>query len=348
MRAGSVYAAPAMAGWRVYGMDLAWPPPALLPLGEAAVTALTVTPEGEVWAATSGEAAHLLWMPRPFEVVDAGRLPGIRDVAGQLVFDHRGRLFGAGRGSGEELFSCDTRMRVGSIYYSVGEPPALHGPVFADEGVACLAISANGRLIAALAEGSGRVALIDPDRPGEGAQLVVEVAERVSRVLAAGPDGAFHGLDGEGRLCRVSAAGDIRRIGESSTGGAAATGLTVLADGNLAVGTADGRLFLVDPVTGAATDCGRPNWSPYLRSLFEAGDGVLYGVTGDVGDLSRLVRWRPVSAAWEDLGLVHSAHHFPWTAFHIGPLATGAYGELVAGECDRFGHIFIMRPPAPG
>lgn len=194
-RRSSVYAAPDMAGRRAYRTGLAWPPPAL-----------SVAENGEVWASTTGAAAHLLWMPRAFNVVDVGKLPGIRTPAAGLVLDARGRLFGAGREPGGELFSCDTDLRVESPYYNVGAPPEMHGPVF-DDDVAAVAISADRRYVAAPAERSGRIAFIDTRMPNSEPLRTNPPAEPPSPSIVADCEDGFYGLDADGRLYSVSVDG---------------------------------------------------------------------------------------------------------------------------------------------
>ena len=325
----------------VYGLGLAWPPPALLPLTDAAVTALGVAPQGEVWAATSGVQAHLVWMPKPLQATHAGAIPGCRRVAPDLVFGPDGTLYGASRDKGGALFSCDAAA--GVFFKYIDAPSAIHilGQVFEDDGVACLAISADGAVLAGIGDQTGSPFLyrIDTsecrviDLPGDDGRL--------SPLIAAAPDGGFYGTRPSGEIVRLSCEGEISAVG---TLPCAAASLCLTRAGRIAAGTTEGGLVFLNPASGKVVDCGRPARMPRLASIVEARDGRLFGITGGEDDLSHLVSYDPDNDRWEDLELLACHGEFPWTAYRIGPLAVGVRGEIIAGEEDRFGHLFIYHP----
>ena len=41
-----------------------------------------------------------------------------------------------------------------------------------------------------------------------------------------------------------------------------------------------------------------------------------------------------------DLGIFESHGRYPWAAFHIGAMTAGRHNQLIAGEHDRFGHVY--------
>ena len=335
----TIYDATVRAGC-VYGVGLAWPPPALLPLADAAVTALGVSPSGEVWAATSGSAAHLVWMPKPLQATDAGAIPGCRRVAPDLVFGPDGTLYGASRDKGGELFSCDAAAGVFFKYIDAPGAIRMLGPVFEDDGAACLAISADGAVLAGVGDRSGRPFLYRID----GGELTVfdRPGHRLSPLIVAAPDGGFYVARSSGEVARLSCEGELDAVGSLP---AAAASLCLTRAGRLVAGTAEGGLVFLDPAGGEVVDCGRPCRMPRLASIVEAHDGRLFGIAGGDDDLSHLVCYDPDRDRWEDLELVACQGEFPWTAYRIGPLAVGAGGEIIAGEDDRFGHLFIYHPP---
>ena len=336
----AIYDATVRAGC-VYGVGLAWPPPALLPLADAAVTALGVSPQGEVWAATSGSRSHLVWMPRPLQVTDAGAIPGCCRVAPDLVFGPDGTLYGASRDKGGELFSCDATAGVFFKYIDAPGDIRMLGPVFKDEGAACLAISADGAVLAGIGDHSGRPFLyrIDSgerkviDLPGDGGGL--------SPLITAAPGSGFYGTRPSGEIVRLSCEGELYEVGSLPC---AAASLSLTRAGRIAAGTADGGLIFLDSASGEIDDCGRPGRMPRLASIVEAHDGRLFGIAGEEDDLSHLVCYDPQEHRWEDLELLACQGDFPWTAYRIGPLAVGARGEIIAGEDDRFGHLFLYHP----
>jgi hypothetical protein len=249
-------------------------------------------------------------------------------------------LYGASRDEGGELFSCDAGAGVFFKYIDAPGAIRMLGPIFADDGVACLAISADGAVLAGIGDRSGRPFLyrIDGgestvfDRPGDGG---------LTPLIAAAPDNSFYGTRPSGEIVRLSCEGEFTEVGALPC---AVTSLCLTRAGRIAVGTAEGGLVFVDPANGKVDDCGRPGRMPRLASIVEAHDGRLFGIAGGNDDLSHLVCYDPERDRWEDLELVACQGKFPWTAYRIGPLAVGERGEIIAGEEDRFGHLFIYHP----
>ncbi|MFC1452327.1 hypothetical protein ACFLSJ_03170 [Verrucomicrobiota bacterium] len=325
----------------VYGIGLAWPPPALLPLEDAAVTGLGVSPDGDVWASTSGAQAHLLWMRKPLQVTHAGPIPGCRRTASRLVFDREGQLYGASRDPGGELFTCDAEA--GVFFKYINAPAAIRtlGPVFENDGIACLAISADGTTLAGVGDRSGCAFLFDIQ---SGTRTILDGSgTTLCPIITSTPGGGFHTARASGEIIHLSHQGDFNELG-------AVAGMPVslcpTKSGRLAVGTEAGAMFLVDPTGGSALDCGRPGRIPRLASLVETNDGRIFGVAGREDDLTHLVVYSPATGQWEDLELLACQGDWPWTAYRIGALAVGIHGEIIAGEDDRFGHLFIYHPVA--
>jgi hypothetical protein len=330
---------------QVFGVGLAWPPPGVMPPDSAAVAALGVAGSGEVWGATSGRQARLFRMPEPLLVGYLGPIEGTGRVADRLVFDGRGRLYGAGRDAGGQLFSYETGQEVLWIYINFGGGIDMHGPVFEDDGVATLAVSPDGTTLAGIGDRTGRLFL---QELAGGARTVVEPPggnEGGSRVLVAGADNCFYGAGRRGELFRLTRDGALTGLGVRLPGEEGLASLIVTREGGMFGGTGDGRLLrLSGPDCGDVTDCGRPSRTPCLHSLVEADDGRIYGITGTAADLARLVCFRPGPGTWEDLGMLRCHGHAPWTAFRIGPMVAGRHGELIAGENDRFGHLYVYHP----
>jgi len=331
---------------------LAYPPPGVLPEGEAAVTALALTDEGALCGVTSGRRAHLFYMPRPGLIGDVGAIPGVRQAAEGLAVDDRGVAWGASRDRGGPLFWCDLNTcAIGPYSATFGPIHTRQGP-FPNEGVLSLAISCDRTVIAGISERTGRPFLYSPKRrkfrrlPALGRK-----GDAFGRALAAVADGAFYGSGRDGQIFRLSVDGDLEwlpahlpcRRGKAYL--ARVTSWVESRSGLLYGGTEDGSL---DPRRRELAGHGRPSDIPDLHALAEGADGTIYGLTGRYLWVTHLVAFRPEGGEWRDLGLLQSQGHFPWTGYEVRALVAGRSGELYAGEHDRLGHLFMYYPPCPG
>ncbi len=337
----------------LHAIGLAYPHPGVLPDGEAAVTALTISAEGALCGATSGEErAHLFHMPRPGLIGDMGVIPGVCQVAESVVLDANGMVHGASRDKGGPLFSCDlTGCYLGP--YNASNSPILtrRGP-FRDDGVISLAISNDKTVIAGVAEHTGRLFLYSLKRRTiRRLPPIVREGDAFGRVLAAARDGAFYGSGKEGQLFRMSVEGDVEWLGahvpcrRGKGYLARVSSLVQSRNGLLYGGTEDGYLFSLDLGSQELISHGRASDIPDLHALAEGGDGAIYGLTGRYPWASHLVAFRPDRSEWEDLGFFKAHGHYPWIGYQMRALVAGPGGELYAGEHDRFGHLFMYYPP---
>jgi hypothetical protein len=334
---------------RVYAVALAYPPPGVLPVGEARVDALTVTPEGEAWAVTGGAQAHLVRMPKSLRFSDVGAIPGLRGATLASAVDAWGWLWGAGRGEQGRLFRCHTGSHILSNY--VHCPAPIHAeaaPVFDGEGVGALALGAAGRALLAVGERSGGAALFELTPEGQ-ARLTCRSAggEEVQPFVAA-DGGHFYSVDRQGGLVRLDGRSAPQGLGARvpAQGAMAAgrpTGLIAAREGGLLGSTEEGLLFRWSPGKGMewVAECPRVM---ELFALAETPEGTVYGLSGRGGRLTHLTAYHPALRRWRDLGLMQAYGIFPAMAYHLSALACGPEGELVAGEADSFGRIFIFHP----
>jgi outer membrane protein assembly factor BamB len=337
----------------VYALGLAYPPPGVLPAGEAAICALAAGGNGEIFGATSGRRAHLFRMSKPLMVGHMATLDGVQSVAASLVIADDGRLYGAVRARGGPLFACNVGEGELGPYHNKAASVEMLLPPFEDDCAASLAVSRDGRVIAGVAEGSGRIFLMTTrKRTPRVLRGTAAANEACSRILGAGPDNFFYGSGKDGRLYKVSPEGDVQwlsccvpcRKGKAYL--ARVVSFTVARSGLLYGGTEDGYLFSFDTSTGELVSHGRANDIPDLHSLAEGADGLIYGIVGRGRYASRLVRFHPGRGEWADLGLLRSHGHYPWTGYQVGSLTAGCGGMLCAGENDRFGHLFLYHPPS--
>ena len=338
----------------VYGMGLGYPPPGILPAGEAAISALTVSENNVVFGATSGSKAHLFWMPKPFLLADLGVIPRVKEVAPTLATDAAGNLYGASWEKGGPLFTYDTNTGGISAYQSFHGPIRTRRAPFRDDGVGALAISGDKTILAALGERSGRIFLLNLETGRSKKRACVsEAGEAFSSTLSAGSGDWFYLTGKDGELIRLSKEGDVERLGRylpCRKGKAYVTrgsSFTWSRAGPLYGGTEDGHLFSYDPASRELISHGRGNDIPDLHCLAEGADGLIYGITGKGKHVSHLVSFNPERAEWADLGLFASYGEYPWTAYQIGAMAAGPDGQLFVGEKDRQGYLFIYHPPLP-
>jgi hypothetical protein len=338
----------------VYSLGLAYPPPGIIPAGEAAIATLMVADNGVLFGAATGARVRLFWMTQPFLLGSLGIVEGITDVADGLVADRNGILYGAGREKGDPLFSLDTSgAALKNHAHSHGTIKILQAP-FRDDGTAGLAISKDRATIAGVAGRTGHIFLLTL-KSGKLRVLSPVLAEGdvFSRVLCAGEDNYFYGSEADGRLFRLSPEGDIEplpcvipcRKGKSYL--ARVTAMVRTRSGRLYGGTEDGYLFSFDPQTRQLIPHGRGNDFPDLHALAEGPGGVIYGIAGRGKWPAHLVSFRPDRAEWNDLGFFQSFGHYPRVGYQVGALVAGHSGQLYAGEKDRFGHLFIYHPPHP-
>jgi len=354
LRRKATVLSPSVCKGAVYSMGLGYPPPGILPADESAVSALAVNDWGAVFGATSGKQAHLFWMPKPFLVADIGSIKGVKDVAGSIVIDGGGTAYGAGRGRGDPLFTYNTHSGSFNKYHNSPDKIRMRRPPFKDDGVANLAISWDKNTLAGVGEKTGRIFLLSlktrrtrtlPRVSGEG--------EAFSGTLCGGPDNFFYVSGQDGELIRISVEGDAERLGcllpcrRGKAYLARASSFVVSRTGRIYGGTEDGYLFSFDPGGRDLISHGRANDIPDLHCLAEGADGVIYGMIGRGPDISHLVSYHPARGEWLDLGVFTSYGRYPRTAYQVGAIAAGKDGQIVVGEKDRLGHVFIYHPPVP-
>ena len=336
----------------VYGIGLTYPPPGVLPAEEAAVSALVSSPSGKVFGVTSGRASHLIRMPKPFQIADAGVIRGVTQATPDLVVDAKGIVYGSGLDRGAPVFAYRSREAFLTAYRNApGRLGRLFIP-FRDDGVGGLALSTNGRTLAVVGAQTGRLCLYDlKTRKRRTLPRLAPGGEASSTRLGAMADGSLCTTGADGELICISPKGTVTRTGmhlpcaKGKNYVARATAFTRTASGVLYGGTEEGLLFSLRDEGRTLLSHGCAADLPDLHCLAEGADDMIYGIAGRGDSISHLVRFDPARGAWKDLGLFASHGHFPWVAYQIRALAACPDGRLIAGESDRFGHLFAYHPP---
>lgn len=176
----------------------------------------------------------------------------------------------------------------------------------------------------------------------------IEVLDELNcagRLLAL-PDGAIYGPDAERRLWRWDAAQSrlTRRTVALPSGEwtpeqwhwavAPDTGAAYVAD-------ATGRIFAFDAVAGFTGPLGRAPLAP-VGPMAVTRDGRVFGFCGD--GIARLFCLDPAARSVRDLGCAVSVIQRRRYGYQFGAAAAGRDGELIFGENDDGGHLWIYFP----
>lgn len=339
----------------VYGIGLSYPPPGVLPRDSSGISALAIAPSGAIFGTTSGEAAHLFWMPKPMLVADLGAIPGVRQTCRQLVVAADGVLYGASADHAGPIFAYDTKTGFVSRSRNWKGRIRTLPPPFRNGAISSLAIDSEGKMLAVMDRCSGKIILIDlatnqrKRLPG-----VAIDGEAFSQAIGAGPDGAFYVSGQDGQLVRITPDGQMTPLGlhlPCARGKSYLTHATCFVasrSGKLYGGTAEGYLFAYDPAARNLISHGRPSDVPDLHCLAEDVAGNLYAVVGRGRWNAHLARFNPRCGSWADLGMFHCNGHLPWTAYQIAALTSCPDGRIIAGEADAPGHLYAYHPPPLG
>jgi ligand-binding sensor domain-containing protein len=121
----------------------------------------------------------------------------------------------------------------------------------------------------------------------------------------------------------------------------------VTADGTIWGGTNDGYLFKFHPEEMSLINLGKPSLERRIRGLCVAGNGSIYGITGDCRGNSGIFRYDLKTGNYDDLGLLRYIpveHNSEWTVYHLKSMVQDPYGCLYLGESDVTSHLFTFFP----
>ncbi len=333
------------------GMMLAFPtcvPGATIPIApdESHITALDVTREGHVYGGTSGRRSHIF----------VGMFHGVTG----MVFDMRAvesATHCAAVCCGKTKFlACVNGPSVGGrILRTRLEPlpcdqiqdawfvrPAfddLGEPVAGEPIVHAVADVSRERVVGVTARH-----LFTVDIEAAKIQVVGEVPG-VGR-LAVGSRGSIFGLDGTDRLWRYdSQAKDLHREAIKLPNGAwdkaplvwardAQKGLLYTADGQ-------GRLYSFDEERGFSPLLARTMLAP-VGPMAVTIDGRLFGFCGD--GIAKMFCYDPARREISTLGVAVSVFERRRYGYAFGDAVTGRDGEIIFGEDDDLGHIWLYFP----
>jgi hypothetical protein len=310
---------------------------------ESRVTALDINAEGHIYGGTSGRQAHLFgaaFHGLTGIVLDAGIVAGAqRTVAICCGLSGGAIALVNGEQGGRAVSVPHLDLRQDWIQeWGLGPTPLQDlGECVADEPVVHAVAAPAGNTVVGVTTRhvfvvdfeSGRIAVVG-EAPGRGR-------------LAVNRDGVF-GQDDGARLWRFDlASGRIRRNAVNLPDGDWTVPLTWARDRHTGlVFTADavGRLFSFDEDKGFRP-LGKTHLAP-VGPIAVTGDGRIFGFCGT--EMANLFCCDPASGSATNLGVAASVLEQRRYGYQFGDAVTGPDGEIVFGEDDNGGHLWLYFP----
>ena len=316
-----------------------------IPLDESHITALDITPEGIIYGGTSGKRSHVF----------VGMFHGVTG----MIFDLKA-IEGANHCPAvccgkTKVMACVNGPRGGRVLmtrlqplpYDLIQEWGFERPAFEDLGE-CVA---GEPIVHAVADASreravgvttGHLFTVDP------VALKIQVVGEVpgSGRLAVGSKGSILGHDGSGHLWSFDPqTQNLRRqafqLPEGEWGklpfvwGRAGHGRA------LYTADATGQLFSFDEERGFSGPLGRTLLAP-VGPMAVTFDGRVFGFCGD--GIAKMFCYDPERGDLADLGVAVSVLERRRYGYVFGDAVTGRDGEIIFGEDDDLGHLWLFFP----
>ena len=312
-----------------------------IPLDESRITALDINSEGHVYGGTSGRQAHIFgaaFHHLTGIVLDAGTVPGCTSTAAVCCGASRVIAFVNGPQGGRAVGLPYIRLAEDWIQEWGLRPPVLQelGECVAGEPVVHAITVPPGNAIVGVSTQhlftmnveSGQIKVIG-EAPGRGH-------------LAIGHTAVF-GQDDGARLWRFDAAsGRIRRADVHLPDGEWTQPLRWARERNsglLFTADATGQLFSFDE--NKFRPLGRAHLAP-VGPIAVTPDGRLFGFCG--AEMANLFCCDIASGSVTNLGVAASVLEQRRYGYQFGDALTGRDGEIVFGEDDNGGHLWLYFP----
>ena len=316
---------------------------------ESHITALDINANGHVYGGTSGRQAHLFgaaFHGLTGIVLDTGIVPLTTRTVAVCCDPSGGAIaFVNGAQGGRAVSVPHLDLQQDWIQEWGHKPVSLKdlGECVSGEAVVHAVASPAGKIVVGVTTrhlftvdfASGRIAVVG-EAPGRG-RLVVN-------------RGGVFGQDDQGQLWRFDpVSGDIRRNAVKLPDGDWTVPLTWARDrhtGLVFSADAAGRLFSFDEEKGFRS-LGKTHLAP-VGPIAVTADGRIFGFCGP--EIANLFCCDPASASTTNLGVAASVLEQRRYGYQFGDAVTGPDGEIVFGEDDDDGHLWlyfpkIARPP---
>jgi hypothetical protein len=313
------------------------------PLDESRVTALASTPDGTIYGGTSGYQAHLFiarFHGLSGVVLELGKPSGATSVAAVCTAGSKLFAFVNGPRGGRALSLAQADLAGDDFIQEWGftRPEiADHGECFPGEPVVD-AVTAGGVVVAVTSRH-----LVRLDAAGPKVRVVGEAPGSGS--IAVASKGGVYGRDGEDSLWRFDpAAGALERHAvklPSGFGSAPLRWASDAATGLLYTADEAGHLFSFDEGKGLSAALGQTPLAP-VGPMAATLDGRVFGFCGD--EMAKLFCFDPASGRIGNLGVAASVIERRRYGYVFGDAVTGRDGEIVFGENDNGGHLWLYFP----
>ena len=316
-----------------------------IPLDESHVTALSVAPDGTIYGGTSGRRSHLFiaslhWLNGI--VFDLGLPEGATQTAAVCCGDSNFVAFVNGSRGGRAISAPLLDLAPQDLIQEWGfERPELH-----DRGQ-CV----PGETVVHAVMGSSRKTIVGTTT---GHAFVMDVASGKARTVGAAPGGGrlavgsrggVFGRDEGGSLWRFDFASEkLERRAVKLPEGFGDHPLIWAADrtsGILYTADSQGRLFSFDERRGFSGEIGRTPLAP-VGPMAVTFDGRLFGFCGD--ELAKMFCYDPSTQKVTNLGVAVSVLERRRYGYVFGDAVTGRDGEIIFGEDDNGGHVWMYFP----
>lgn len=313
---------------------------------ECRITALDLDPEGQMYGGTSGRQAHLFAAAvhdLTGVVLDAGVVPGGTNTAAVCCGKSRALAFVNGARGGRMIAIPKIDLAQDWIQEWGLSPPVLEdlGECVANEPV----VHAVSDLSRNTVIGMTAAHLFTVDTESGKVSVIGAVPGRGH--LAMGSSGVF-GEDDGARLWHFDAAsGKIRRAAVDLPEGRWTTGVRWARGGEpgqLLTADDSGQLFLFDEHKGFRL-LGKTHLAP-VGPMAMAPDGRLFGFCG--AEMANLFCCDTASGNYSNLGVAASVLEKRRYGYQFGDALTGPQGEIIFGEDDNDGHLWVYFPKIKG
>lgn len=316
-----------------------------IPADESRITTLALARDGVLYGGTSGRRAHVffaMFHGATGLVFDMGAVEGTDHCAAVCCGAESVIACVNGPREGRVVRRCLERLPYDLLQeWGFGRPPLEDlGPAVpgerivhaVEDGSADGAVVVTERHLAALAIGAGTFRVLG-EVPGTG---------RIARTSG----GSVVGIDTEGALWRRRPGEDrIERnaipLPEGDWRAAPIRWARDPVDGTLFAADASGRLFAYRDDSGFTSCLGRTPLAP-VGPMAVAFDGRLFGACGE--GIGRIFGLDPGTGEVRPLGVAVSVIERRRYGYVFGDAITGRDGQIVFGEYDNLGHLWLYFP----
>jgi len=341
-----------------------------VPDGSSAITSLDVSPDGVVYAATSGETVHVFaFNPKaPFDTVaPLAALEGETDCRRSIVWEKEGSAICGTRATGarpDDWEGGGLYRITGHPYYfdavqewprGMGQTEKLGVPV-PGEGIAALVIDRLRNRLYGLSDKTSRFFLVDLASGNVDLRDEVDPLWHHSENLMIDSHGRVFGTAVGNRLVRFDPESDRLEMLEQTVPSFPGRALYSRIDSWVWEPVArvfyvgdreDGFLYTLDPETLETCLLGKPTDRLRIRALSASKDGRVFGIAGRAGDVCQMFVYEPETRQLRNLGIPLAAIEERHYGFEFDSAVAGPQGQIYFGESERSSRLFIYFPAWP-